>query len=174
MRISKNRQILACLAVVTGAVLLIAVAAFQVYAQAAMQDEALKMQQKFQDACVAGDGAALTSLMADNAMFVHGNGVMQSKAEFIDAITTGKLGVSLYDLHDPKVVLFEGGAVVTGLVDFGLKPPAGSTNPPRVLHFRGSAVWLHSSAGWHLVFDQDTTLAAPPGPPREPGLVPRD
>jgi ketosteroid isomerase-like protein len=173
MRASKNRQFLTCLAVVTAAMLLIAVAAFQVYAQAT-QDEALKMQQKFQDAVVAGDGATLTSLMADNAVFVHGNGVMQSKAEFIDAITTGKLGVSQYDLHDSKVVLFEGGAVVTGLVDFGLKPPAGSTNPPRVLHFRGSAVWLHSSAGWHLVFDQDTTLAAPPGPSREPGLVPRD
>jgi len=173
MQFSKNRQILACLAVVTAAVVLIAIAAFQVYAQAA-QDEALKMQTKFQDACVAADAAALTSLMTDNAMFVHGNGVMQSKAEFIDAITSGKLGVSQYDLHDSKVVLFEGGAVVTGLVDFGLKPPAGSTNPPRILHFRGSAVWLHSSAGWHLVFDQDTTLAAPPGPPREPGLVPRD
>ena len=163
MRVSKNRQLLMSVAVVTAAVLMIAAAAFQVYAQAA-QDEALKMQQKFQDACVAGDGAALTSLMADNAMFVHGNGVMQSKAEFIDAITTGKLGVSQYDLHDSKVVLFEGGAVVTGLVDFGIKPPAGSTNPPRVLHFRGSAVWLHSPAGWHLVFDQDTTLT-PPGPP---------
>jgi len=173
MIVSKNRQILACLAVVTAAVLLTAAAAFQVYAQAT-QDEALKMQTKFQDACVAADAAALTSLMADNAVFVHGNGVMQSKAEFIDAIATGKLGVSQYDLHDPKVVLFEGGAIVTGLVDFGLKPPAGSTNPPRVLHFRGSAVWLHSSAGWRLVFDQDTTLAAPPGPPREPGLVPRD
>ena len=165
MRASKNRQFLACLAIVTAAVLLIAAAAFQVYAQA-IQDEALKIQQKFQDAVVAGDGAALTSLMADNAMFVHGNGVMQSKAEFIDAITTGKLGVSQYDLHDSKVVLFEGGVVVTGLVDFGLKPPAGSTNPPRILHFRGSAVWLHSSAGWHLVFDQDTTLAGPaPAPP---------
>jgi len=164
MRVSKNRQFLACLAVVTAAVLLIAAAAFQVYAQA-IQDEALKMQQKFQDAVVAGDGAALTGLMADNAMFVHGNGVMQSKAEFIDAITTGKLGVSQYDLHDSKVVLFEGGAIVTGLVDFGLKPPAGSTNPPRILHFRGSAVWVHSSAGWRLVFDQDTTLAGPPPAP---------
>jgi len=166
MRLSKNRQFLACLAVVTAAVLLIAVAAFQVYAQAAAQDEVLKLQKQFQDACVAGDGAALGSLMADNAMFVHGNGVMQSKAEFIDAITTGKLGVSQYDLHDSKIVLFEGGAIVTGLVDFGLKPPAGSTNPPRILHFRGSAVWVHSSAGWRLVFDQDTALAGPaPAPP---------
>ncbi|HXX44663.1 MAG TPA: nuclear transport factor 2 family protein [Candidatus Acidoferrales bacterium] len=172
MKASKNRQFLACFAIVTAAaVLLIAAAAFQVSAQAA-QDEAVKMQQKFQDAVVAADGAALTSLMADNAVFVHGNGVMQSKAEFIDAITTGKLGVSQYDLHDSKVVLFEGGAIVTGLVDFGLKPPAGSTNPPRILHFRGSAVWVHSSAGWHLVFDQDTTLAGPPAAPAAPAAHP--
>jgi ketosteroid isomerase-like protein len=161
MRLSKNRQILGCVAVVGVAVLLIAASAVEVYAQAA-QDEALKMQQKFQDACVAADGATLTSLMAENAMFVHGNGVMQSKAEFIDAIRTGKLGVSQYELHEPKVVLFEGGAIVTGLVDFGLKPPAGAGGAPRILHFRGSAVWLHSAAGWHLVFDQDTTIAGPP------------
>jgi len=164
MRTFKNRQILACLAVVTAAVLVIAVAAFQVFAQAATQDEVLKMQKEFQAKCVAADGAALTALMADNAIFVHGNGVMQSKAEFIDAITTGKLGVSQYDLSEPKVVLFDGGAIVTGLVDFGLKPPAGSANPPRILYFRGSAVWLHSSSGWHLIFDQDTTIAARPAP----------
>lgn len=134
-------------------------------AQASAQDEVVSMQKKFSDACVAADGAALNRLMADDAVFVHGNGAMQSKSEFIDAITTGKLGVSQYDLKDPKVVEFEGGAIVTGLVDFGIKPPAGSAAPPRVLHFRGSAVWLHSSSGWHLIFDQDTTLAGPPGPP---------
>lgn len=134
-------------------------------AQASAQDEVVSMQKQFSDACVAADGAALNRLMADNAVFVHGNGAMQSKSEFIDAITTGKLGVSQYDLKDPKVVEFQGGAIVTGLVDFGIKPPAGSAAPPRVLHFRGSAVWLHSSSGWHLIFDQDTTLAGPPGPP---------
>lgn len=134
-------------------------------AQASAQDEVVSMQKRFSDACVAADGAALNRLMADNAVFVHGNGAMQSKSEFIDAITTGKLGVSQYDLKDPKVVEFQGGAIVTGLVDFGIKPPAGSAAPPRVLHFRGSAVWLHSSSGWHLIFDQDTTLAGPPGPP---------
>jgi len=161
MGLSKNRQILGSVAVVGMAVLLIAAAAVEVYAQAA-QDEALKMQKKFQDAVVAADGAALASLMADNAIFIHGNGVMQSKAEFIDAITSGKLGVSQYELHDSKVVLFEGGAIITGLVDFGLKGPAGAASPPRVLHFRGSAVWLHSSGAWRLVFDQDTTVAGPP------------
>ena len=165
MSLSKNRLI-ATLAVAAMVVMFIAGGiALRASAQMSAQDEVVAMQKKFSDACVAADGATLNSVMADNAIFIHGNGMMQSKPEFVDAITTGKLAVSQYDLKDPKVVEFDGGAIVTGLVDFGFKPPAGSTAPPRVLHFRGSAVWLHSSGGWHLIFDQDTTLAGPPGPP---------
>jgi len=162
---SKNRLIATLAAAAMAATLLIAGIALRATAQSSADDEVLAVQKKFTDACVAADGATLNSVMADNAVFIHGNGVMQSKSEFIDAITTGKLGVSQYDVKEPKVIAFDGGAIVTGLVDFGLKPPAGSAAPPRVLHFRGSSIWLHSSSGWHLIFDQDTTLAGPPGPP---------
>jgi len=162
---SKNRLIGTLAAAAMAATLLVAGIALRATAQSSADDEVLAMQKKFTDACVAADGATLNRVMADNAIFIHGNGVMQSKSEFIDAITTGKLGVSQYDVKDPKIIAFDGGAIVTGLVDFGIKPPAGSAAPPRVLHFRGSAVWLHSSSGWHLIFDQDTTLAGPPGPP---------
>lgn len=161
---SKNRMIGALAAAAMVAMFIVAGIALRANAQSSSQDEVVAMQKKFSDACVAADGATLNSLMADNAIFIHGNGVMQTKSEFVDAITTGKLAVSQYDLTDPKVVDFNGGAIVTGLVDFGMKPPAGSTNPPMVLHFRGSAVWLHSSSGWHLIFDQDTTLQAPRPP----------
>lgn len=165
MSLSKNRLASTLAAAALTTTLLIAGVALRAKAQGSAQDEVVALQKKFSDACVAADGATLNSLMADNAIFIHGNGAMQSKPEFIDSITTGKLAVSQYDLKDPKVVEFAGGAIVTGLVDFGFKPPAGSTAPPRVLHFRGSAVWLHSSAGWHLIFDQDTTLAGPPAAP---------
>lgn len=161
---SKDRMIGALAAAAMVAMFIVAGIALRANAQSSSQDEVVAMQKKFSDACVAADGATLNSLMADNAIFIHGNGVMQTKSEFVDAITTGKLAVSQYDLTDPKVVDFNGGAIVTGLVDFGMKPPAGSTNPPMVLHFRGSAVWLHSSSGWHLIFDQDTTLQAPRPP----------
>jgi ketosteroid isomerase-like protein len=161
---SRNRLIGTLAAAALLAMFVIAAIAVRTSAQTSAQDEVVAMQKKFSDACVAADGATLNSLMADNAVFVHGNGVMQTKAEFVDAITTGKLGVSQYDLKDPKLVEFKGGAIVTGLVDFGIKPPAGSANPPMVLHFRGSAVWLHSSSGWRLIFDQDTTLQAPRPP----------
>jgi ketosteroid isomerase-like protein len=161
MSFSQNRLVSMLAAALAVAVLMMAGLAVRAKAQASAQDEVVAAQKKFTDACVAADGATLNAVMADDAIFIHGNGAMQSKSEFIDAITTGKLAVSQYDLHDPKVVLFDGGAIVTGLIDFGFKPPAGSTNPPLVLHFRGSAVWLHSSAGWRLILDQDTTLAAP-------------
>jgi ketosteroid isomerase-like protein len=165
MSLSKNRSASTFVATALVAALLFAGIALRASAQGSAQDEVLAAQKKFTDACVAADAATLGSVMADNALFIHGNGAMQSKSEFIDAVTTGKLPISQYDLKDPKVVLFDGGAIVTGLIDFGIKPPAGSQNPPRVLHFRGSAVWLHSSAGWRLILDQDTTLAGPPPAP---------
>ena len=100
---SKNRLIATLGAAAIAATLLVAGVALRAKAQNSADDEVLAMQKKFTDACVAADGATLNKVMADNAVFIHGNGVMQSKAEFIDAITTGKLGVSQYDLKDPKL-----------------------------------------------------------------------
>lgn len=162
MRISKNRQILASVAVVAAAVILIAAAALQVYAQAATESEALQMQKKFQDAVVAADISTIEPLMADGAIFIHGNGAMQDKTKFLDGIKNGQLSLSAYDLKEPKVIPITGGAIVTGLEDLTFRPPAGSSNPGRTIHMRGSAVWQHRGGKWQLVLDQDTTLAGPP------------
>jgi len=157
----RSGSLLLRIAAAAAAIALVAAAA----PRAQGQDEVLKLQKQFQDACVAADGSTLTKLMADDAIFIHGNAAVQTKAQFIDAITSGQLAVSQYDLKDPKVLMFDGGAVVSGLVDFGFRPPPGSQNPPRVLHMRGSAVWAHTSAGWRLILDQDTPV---PGPPPAP------
>jgi ketosteroid isomerase-like protein len=136
--------------------------------RAQAQDEVLKLQKQFQDACVAGDTAAIAPLMADDAIFIHGNGAAQSKTEFLAAITNGQLSLSACDLKDPKVVLFDGGAIVSGLVDITFKPRPNATTPPLTLHMRGSSVWVHKSGGkWTLFLDQDTTLAGPPARPAQ-------
>jgi ketosteroid isomerase-like protein len=134
-------------------------------AQATSPDEALKLQKQFQDACVAGDLVSVAPLMADTAIFIHGNGAAQSKTEFLAAIKNGQLSLSAYDLKDPKVIPFDGGAIVSGLVDITFKPRPNATTPPLTLHMRGSSVWLHTRAGWRLILDQDTTLAGPPPAP---------
>ncbi|HXA77605.1 MAG TPA: nuclear transport factor 2 family protein [Candidatus Acidoferrales bacterium] len=129
------------------------------------QKDLVDLQKKFQDLTVAGDSAGVSALMSDEAIFIHGNGAAQSKAEFLTAMATGQLAFSLYDLKDPKVVIFDGGAIVSGLVDIAFKVPAGSTAPPRVLHMRGSSVWVQRPSGWRLILDQDTTIPAPLPPP---------
>jgi ketosteroid isomerase-like protein len=126
------------------------------------QKDLVDLQKKFQDLTVAGDGAGVSALMSDDAIFIHGNGAAQSKAEFLTAMATGQLAFSMYQLKDPKVVIFDGGAIVSGLVDIAFRPPAGSQAPPRVLHMRGSSVWVQRPSGWRLILDQDTTIPAPP------------
>jgi ketosteroid isomerase-like protein len=145
--------------------------ALRARAQASAEEEVLNLQKKFQAATVSGDTAAVSSLMADDAIFIHGNAARQSKSEFLAGIKNGQLAFSAYDLSDPKVVMFKGGAIVTGIVDITFKARSGAApGAPRTLHMRGSSVWLHGPTGWKLILDQDTPIQ---GPPREVPLAPR-
>jgi ketosteroid isomerase-like protein len=171
MRRAKSGFISKALAATVVAAVLMGSLAVRAPAQASAQDEVLSLQKKFQAATVSGDTAAIAALMADDAIFIHGNAAKQTKTEFLAGIKNGQLAFSAYDLSDPKVVMFRGGAIVTGIVDISFKARAGaSPGPPRTLHMRGSSVWLHGPAGWKLILDQDTPIQ---GPPREVPLAPR-
>jgi ketosteroid isomerase-like protein len=146
---------------IAAALLLVSGTGMRAKAQSSAQDEVLAMEKKFTGACVAGDTATLNSIMADDALFIHGNGVVQTKAELVDAIATGTLPVGQYDMSEPKVILFDGGAIISGIVDFGFRSPAGSASPSRPLHMRGSSVWVNHAGKWQLYLAQDTTLSGP-------------
>jgi ketosteroid isomerase-like protein len=169
MSLRTNRFISTMIAVVVAAMILLVGAAPRAGAQSSQssttQQDLVDLQKKFQDLTVAGDSAGVSALMSDEAIFIHGNGAAQSKAEFLTAMATGQLAFSVYELKDPKVVIFDGGAIVSGLVDLAFKPPAGSQAPPRIIHMRGSSVWVQRPSGWKLMLDQDTTIPAPPPAP---------
>jgi len=160
---SRNQRVLACIAAVSVAMILIAAAALQVYAQSAARDEVLKLQKQFQDNCVAGNADAVGAVLDDDAIYIHGNGVRHNKSELLALIRSGR-SLSAFDLKEPKVILFDGGAIVSGLVDVAFKPPTGSTAAPRVAHMFGSAVWIHKGGPWRLLLDQNTTIAQPGTP----------
>lgn len=171
MEVGRNRFISKTMAGTLVAAMLIAGAALCARAQTSEQDEVLNLQKKFQSATVSGDTATVASVMAADAIFIHGNAAMQSRTEFLAGIKNGQLAFSAYDLSDPKVVMFKSGAIVTGIVDITFRPrPNAPAGPPRTLHMRGSSVWLHGSTGWKLILDQDTPIQ---GPPPERGLAPR-
>jgi len=122
-------------------------------------DEAqvIALQKRFQKASVAADLPALSALMTDNATVIHGNGLVQTKAEYINSITSGKMKFTSYELKNAKVVFFKDGAVLVGVADLGL---ASSHGAPHKLHLRVSSVWLRKLDGWQLILSQDTPLGA--------------
>jgi ketosteroid isomerase-like protein len=168
MTLRNGRFISTTIAAFVAAMLLLAGTARRAGAQTSQssttQKDLVDLQKKFQDLAVAGDSAGVSAMMSDEAIFIHGNGAAQSKAEFLTAMAAGQLALSLYELKDPKVVIFDGGAIVSGLVDIAFKAPSGSQAPPRILHMRGSSVWVQRPSGWRLILDQDTSLAGPPAP----------
>jgi hypothetical protein len=133
------------------------------------KDEALKLTNEFQKATVAGDAAALGKLMADDCIFIHGNGLVQNKSVFTGMLTSGRMKVTSWDMKSPSVMLFHGGAIVTGVSEWDMMPPGGAANAsPMVLHLHVSQVWVHTAAGWQLILDQDTSITQPAGARTQP------
>jgi len=127
--------------------------------------QVLALQKQFQDATVAVDTAALGKLMADDAIFVHGSAMVQSKAEYVDSVAKGAMKFTNYDSTDSKVVFFDGGAVISMLTDVGLAPrPGVAGTQPFKVHMRVSSVWVAKPAGWQLILIQGTPIPAPPAP----------
>jgi ketosteroid isomerase-like protein len=123
------------------------------------KEEALKLQDEFQHAVVAADSAALGKLMADDCTFIHGNAMQQTKAQFMGMLTSGAMKVSEFKSSSQQVVLFNGGAIVISVVDWGMAPPHAAPNaPPMVLPMRISNVWVHTGARWQMLLEQDTSL----------------
>ena len=119
--------------------------------------QVLDLQKRFQDATVACDAATLAKLMADDVVFVHGNALVQSKSDFLEAARVRRFRISSFAITDPKVVFFEGGAIVSGVEDIVLGAAA-TGEQPRKVQMRVSAVWVARPGGWQLILQQSTPL----------------
>lgn len=126
--------------------------------------QVVDLQKRFQDATVACDVATLAKLMADDVVFVHGNALLQSKAEFLEAARARRFRIKSFDIADPKVVFFEGGAIASGVEDIVLAPGAAGEQPRKV-EMRVSGVWVAKPGGWQLILQQSTPLQPLAGPP---------
>ena len=133
--------------------------------------QVLDLQKRFQDATVACDAATLAKLMADDVVFVHGNALVQSKSEFLEAARGWRFRISSFVITDPKVVFFEGGAIVSGVEDIVLGAAAAGEQPRKV-QMRVSGVWVARPGGWQLILQQSTSLQPLPNQPATPSNTP--
>jgi len=133
--------------------------------------QVLDLQKRFQDATIASDAATIAKLMADDAIFVHGNALVQSKAEFLEAANKQRFRISRFEITNPKVVFFDGGAIVSGVEDIVLAPRAAEEQTQKV-QMRVSGVWVARPGGWQLILNQSTPIQRLPSPPAAPPNTP--
>jgi ketosteroid isomerase-like protein len=103
-------------------------------------------------AMVAGDRAALTQLAAEELTYGHSSNRLENKAEFIEALASGKGGFSAIELSDQTVTVIDNLALARhGFV--GTRKPSGDQLKLMVL-----TVWLKRQEQWKLVARQAARL----------------
>jgi ketosteroid isomerase-like protein len=99
-------------------------------------------------AMVAGDRAALQQVAADELTYGHSSNRLENKAEFVEALASGKGGFSAIELSDQTVTVIDNLALVRhGFV--GTRKGGGDKLNLMVL-----TVWLKRQEQWKLVARQ--------------------
>jgi ketosteroid isomerase-like protein len=102
---------------------------------------------RWAEAVVNRDTAALESLLADDLEFVHPGGVsIQTKPEYIAAITDGTLHYASFTPRDLVVRIFDNTAAVSGFVDARLREGDSGTDRVTQLYVKSGGVWQLASS----------------------------
>ena len=71
----------------------------------------------FRKATIAADKSTLEKLTADELSYGHSSGRLETKAQFIDALTSGKSGFSAIELADQTISIVDKTALVRHVID---------------------------------------------------------
>lgn len=110
-------------------------------------DVAALSRQKF-DWQVDADAAAYADLFADDGTFVHANGAVQSKAEFVAALASGELDYSSIELREFSAREYGSTAVITGTADI---TTVIDSAPKLYAGLVFTETYAHDGARWRLV-----------------------
>jgi hypothetical protein len=114
--------------------------------------EVRAVEQKRYRAMIDGDVETLESVLADELRYVHANGSVDSKYEFIASLDSGNLDYEAIDVDDQHVNVYGQAAVVSGTSRVRLL--AGGAQRRARLIF--TAVYVRGDSGWRLVAYQST------------------
>jgi len=126
-------------------------------ADAAAEREVRQTIEKYRTALIEHDAAALEQIWADDYTFTNGAGETHSKAQRLANLKSGATSLdSISEEEDIKVRVYGKMAVATSRVtikgQYSGKQASGQ--------YRSIHVWVKGAAGWQLVANQLTPVAA--------------
>ncbi len=103
-------------------------------------DDILKMEEQRTQAILKADGPAMEKLFADDLVYIHSSGRLDTKRSYIDGLTSGKSSYKGFKFSNVKVRVYGDCAIASGDVLIEL--------PTRNLDLRFTNVWVKTAMGW--------------------------
>jgi ketosteroid isomerase-like protein len=97
-------------------------------------------------ATVNGDAAAVDSMMTDDLTFTHANAVVETKAEFVGALRTGRYDDKSITDEEQQVRMYGDSGVVTGICRIVVN--ASGTNVD--IRVRFVELWVKQGSAWRM------------------------
>ena len=136
------------------AILALVVAAGSGVSSADQGSDVLDTQQRRFLAMVEADRDALEAILADDLVYIHTTGVVDSKSSLIESIVSGAVDYTRLVPAETTLRLVGNVALVTGTADLGVLA-GGTTHAARI---RFTEVYVATVDGWRLVSWQSTRV----------------
>jgi ketosteroid isomerase-like protein len=144
-----NRRVQDAANVLVLALLIPALAAAQGAEQEVRAADARRMA-----AMVKGDTAALTELLAEDLTYTHSTGQVETRAQFVESIGSGKLRYLAIEPSEVAVRLYGEMAIVTGRADMKVS----AQGREQAFPIRFTEVWVKRGGHWRMAAWQSTRI----------------
>lgn len=101
------------------------------------------------------DTAALQRLLADDMLYIHSNGLVESKSDFLQSIKTGKITYQAMQREGNAQVRTYG---KTGIINGIVAAKGLSSGNPFDIRIRYTAVYHKKKSTWQLISWQSTRI----------------
>jgi ketosteroid isomerase-like protein len=115
-----------------------------------------KAEQDWSGAVRSGDASAMAKILADDLVYTHSTGIVDTKESYIQSITSGNQKYAGIEYSDTKIKVYGRAALVTTVVRMtGTTKGVPFDNKLRMSHF-----WVRDAQGtdWKLASHQTTRL----------------
>jgi ketosteroid isomerase-like protein len=122
---------------------------------AAVADEVKAAENEWLTGITKNDFRKLDQVLADDLMYLHSTGVMDSKASYVKSLQSGKQKYVSGKINDLKIRVYGQTAVLNGDANFEFV----TDGKPGKAHLKYTHVFVKGGKGWQLVSHQSLKVA---------------